>query len=99
MTPTTLPEGVSMIGLHLRVIAGGDADGLGRGTASRLLTQDEPDVVDLASLVTSLSVSGDKEAARQLFQSITVIVVAGGWQAVLDDPDASRAGSRLRRPT
>lgn len=89
--PRTVRDAATIIGLFAREIAAGAV------ASERLLLMDQPDLFDGVILVELLLDRGDREGAWQLLQAISVIVVAGGWQAVVADPDASRAWARVRR--
>ncbi|MGA0530771.1 hypothetical protein [Hansschlegelia sp. KR7-227] len=92
--PKTLREAVATIGVFARAIAERRIALVGGETAARLLSIDEPDPVEL---VNQLKLGGDRDAAWQCLQAVSLIVVAGGWQAVVEDPDASRAWTRAQK--
>ncbi|MFC3692230.1 MULTISPECIES: hypothetical protein [Methylopilaceae] len=94
--PKTLRDAVVVIGLLTR--ANADRGFIGREESARLLSMREPDLLLVVVEINGLRLSGDHEGAWQLLQALSLIVVAGGWPAVVADPEASAQWPKFWRP-
>lgn len=94
--PKSLRDAVVVIGLLTR--ANADHGFIGREESARLLSMEEPDLFMVVADINGLRLSGDREGAWQLLQALSLVVVAGGWPAVVADPEASLQWPKFRRP-